>query len=75
MSETNQNNNEDDAPQIASEDESLRKFEEELLQSSITSTGTSNDPQKSLTEAVEKLQLNKRDRLSGAARKRLKWLI
>ena len=75
MSETNQNNNEDDAPQIASEDESLRKFEEELLQSSITSTGTLNDPQKSLTEAVEKLQLNKRDRLSGAARKRLKWLI
>ena len=76
MSNQQEKTNEVDAPQIASEDEILRQFEEELLQSSTSaSTGLPNDPQVDLSEAVGKLHLNKRGKLNGASRKRLKWLI
>ena len=76
MSNQLEKTNEVDAPQIASEDEVLRQFEEELLQSSTSaSTGLPNDPQVDLSEAVGKLHLNKRGKLNGASRKRLKWLI
>ena len=80
--------NEEDAPQIASNPEATQKpqypTEEELLGSSsdpevemVSDTERSTAP---LSEAVKKLQLNEgakrqRVKLSGAARRRLKWLM
>lgn len=58
----------------------LQALEEELLESSNTSEMEveSNDQQsnKGLSEAVEKLQIkDPKERLSGAGRKRFKWLL
>lgn len=74
----NKKPNEDDAPQKAPEAKELQNTEDELLQSSDSAEEMVVEDLSSapLTEAVEKLHIReKRTPLSGAARKRLRWLM
>lgn len=75
-SEQEKTKTEEDAPPMASGDSSPQFEDAEMMEEELLKSPTSTTSAKELEDSIEKLQLKeKKAKLSGAARKRFKWLI